>query len=58
MTLEQRITALEKENAELKRQLEDRPKNRDYIKYIVCTCGKSNHYADANFCTNCGKTLD
>jgi len=51
MELEQRITSLEKENADLKRQLEERPKK------CLCKCGRSQHYENANFCVNCGLKL-
>lgn len=28
------------------------------MKHYVCSCGKTEHYADALYCTNCGKKIE
>lgn len=31
---------------------------KEPMKHYECTCGKSEHYADAAYCTNCGKKIE
>ena len=52
MTLENRVNYLQKEVASLKQQFEGQP-----IKRQDCECGKSIHYEDSIFCSNCGSKL-
>lgn len=51
VNLEQRVIVLEKEIADLKRQLEERPKKH------LCKCGRLEHYSYAKFCVDCGLPL-
>ena len=49
--LNQRLSVMEKEIADLKRQLEER--HKEYL----CTCGRLLHYMKAKYCVDCGSKL-
>lgn len=52
MILETRVNYLQKEVANLKQQFEGQS-----MKINDCDCGKSIHYENAKYCSNCGSKL-